>query len=90
MSLSKNQFHPSSWAKGILLRGFIVLIGIFLLPGCELIESLKEKEEVSYYISSLGSLSDPELSGTYSIDGITKNSLLVIDFQGSESISYFT
>lgn len=69
---------------------FFLLFLIIIIPGCDLLETLKKNEEISYLISSFESLSNPEVTGSLTDDGKQLNNLRVTRFNASESQITFT
>ncbi|MFN3996274.1 MAG: hypothetical protein ACK4HU_00535 [Algoriphagus sp.] len=61
-----------------------------IIPGCDLLESLKKNEDVSYFISSFESLSNPEVSGSFTDNGAPASNLSVTKITASESQITFT
>lgn len=70
----------------------IILISFLALasPSCDLLDSLKETDEVSYYISSFESLSNPEVVGSLTDNGVPASNLSVANITASESQITFT
>ncbi|WP_219958791.1 hypothetical protein [Algoriphagus sp. NBT04N3] len=68
-----------------LFRIILILMVFCMIPSCDLIEGLKGDSLDSYYISSIGSLSTPELSGTLKNGDKTDSNLRIYGFNASES-----
>jgi hypothetical protein len=63
---------------------------IWLTPACDLLDSLKDTDEVSYFISSFESLSNPEVVGSLTDNGAPASNLSVANITASESQITFT
>jgi len=65
----------------------VLLLGLvfWIAPSCDFIEGLVNKEIDSYFISSFGSESTPQISGTLTDGSKTYNNLRIFGFTASES-----
>ncbi len=65
----------------------VLLVGLvfWIAPSCEFVEDLTGKKIDSYYISSFGSSSTPQISGTITDLGKTYSNLRIFGFTASES-----
>lgn len=77
-------------AQRKLTQLFSLIFLIIIIPGCDLLESLKKNEDVSYFISSFESLSNPDVAGSLTDAGDPAGNLSITKITASESLITFT
>lgn len=73
-----------------LTQLFFLIFLTIIIPSCDLLETLKKNEEVSYFITSFESLSNPEVDGSLTDNGAPASNLSIMNIVASESQITFT